>query len=166
MTMPRPLSPTVLSRPLTTPPAFVTLASRLGRQLHPPDSLSQTPLRVPAFTHKPPRSSAPLTAPPSLKTAGLRSHAAARVQPLVTRRHTLQLVQQPPPVVRQHLAVLDALLRPVLIPARDVVLRRLEVAQLVAQALLDEDGAVVLRYDGFFVLTTNVSNQLEAKGGS
>lgn len=44
-----------------------------------------------------------------------------------------------------------------MVPARDVVLRGLEGDELVAEALLDEDGAVVLVDDGFLVLFFPVS---------
>lgn len=63
---------------------------------------------------------------------------------LLAKRHPLQLIQQAAPVVRQHLGVLDPLAGPVLVPAANVVLRRLEREKLVADALLYEDAAVVL----------------------
>lgn len=66
--------------------------------------------------------------------------------------HALQLIQQTAPVVGQHLGVLDSLARPVLVPAADVVLRRLERDELVADALLDENGPVVLLNNRFLVL--------------
>lgn len=135
VTMPFP-PPTTLPTPL--PPR--------GLPLHPPNRLPQTPLRVrpvpPSFTHEPPRRPPSLllfpagTTPrastlcPRTTTPGLTpSHTSRRR--LVTRRHPLQLVQQPPPVISQQLGELDPLLRPVLVPPRDMVLRRLEVYQLV-----------------------------------
>lgn len=71
---------------------------------------------------------------------------------LITKRHTIKLIEQPPPVIREHLRVLDALLGPILVPAADMVLGLLEEDELVADALLDEDRAVVLVHDGFLVL--------------
>lgn len=71
---------------------------------------------------------------------------------LVTQWHTLEFVEKPPPIVRQHLRVLDALLSPVLIPAGDVILCGLESDKLVTDTLLDENRAVMLIDDGFFVL--------------
>lgn len=71
---------------------------------------------------------------------------------LLPQRHALELIQQPAPVVCQHLGVLDALARPVLIPPADVVLRRLECDELISQALLDKDAAVVLLNNRLLVL--------------
>lgn len=76
----------------------------------------------------------------------------ATIQHLVSQGYALKLVEEPAPVIRQHLRVLDALLGPVLVPPRDVVLSGLEGDELVADALLDEDGAVVLVDDGLLVL--------------
>lgn len=70
----------------------------------------------------------------------------------VAERHAFKLVEKATPVVGQHLRVLDAFLGPVLVPAGDVKLGGLEVDELVADALLDEYGAVVLVDDGFLVL--------------
>jgi hypothetical protein len=75
-----------------------------------------------------------------------------RIIILFPERHALQLVEQSPPVVSQHLRVLDAFLGPVLVPAADVVLRLLEEDELVADALTDEHGTVVLVYDAFLIL--------------
>lgn len=85
----------------------------------------------------------------------MEAAAAVEVLPgraLVAEGHALELVKEAAPVVRQHLRVLDALLRPVLVPPADVVLRLLEVDQLVPHALLDEHRPVVLCHDRFFVL--------------
>ena len=86
--------------------------------------------------------------------AGAQATAAVSGPPggLVAERHAIQLVEQAAPVVGQHFAVLDALLGPVLVPARDVVLRLLEVDELVADALAHKHGAVVLVHDALFVL--------------
>lgn len=69
-----------------------------------------------------------------------------------TEGHALEPVQEPTPVVCQHLRVLDALLSPVLVPTGDVVLRRLERDELVTKAFFDEHGPIVLVDDGFLVL--------------
>lgn len=71
---------------------------------------------------------------------------------LVTERHALELVEQLTPVVSEELRVLGSLLRPILVPAGNVVLAGLEVNELIPDALLDEDGPVVLVDDGLFVL--------------
>lgn len=98
----------------------------------------------------------PPRSPPSPATRSTTPPPAHPAHPSnrssLPQRHPLQLIHQPPPVIREHLGVLDPLLRPVLAPPRHVVLRRLEVAQLVADALLYEDGAVVLADDALFVL--------------
>lgn len=88
-----------------------------------------------------------MRSPPALLDVCLLSFGG-----LVTQRHALELVEKPPPVVGQHLRVLDALLGPILVPAGHVVLRGLEGNELIADTLFDEDGAVVLVDDGFFVL--------------
>ena len=72
--------------------------------------------------------------------------------PLVSEGHALELVEESSPVVREHLRVLDPLLRPVLVPPADLILRLLEVDQLVPKALLDEHGPVVLVDDRLLVL--------------
>ena len=71
----------------------------------------------------------------------------ARRDVLVTQGHALELVQETAPVVRQHLGVLDSFPCPVLIPAADVVLRRLESDELVSDTLLDKDRPVMLLDD-------------------
>lgn len=148
MAVSRPPTPTGIPRSLAAP------RRRARRPMHPPHGLPQTPLRVSTLAHKFPRRASLAPTLPSAGPASDRAATAARQwRLLVARRHTLQLVQQTPPVIGQHLAVLDALLRPVLVPARDVVLRRLEVHQLITEALLDEDGPVVLCDDGFLVLS-------------
>lgn len=70
----------------------------------------------------------------------------------VPQRHPLDLLPERAPVVRGELGVLDALLAPVLVRARDVEERVLEVKQLVADALADEDAPCVLRHDGLLIL--------------
>jgi hypothetical protein len=70
----------------------------------------------------------------------------------VPKRHALQLIQQPSPIISQHLGVLDPFSRPVLVPATDVVLCRLESDELVADALLDKNGPIVLLNNGLLVL--------------
>lgn len=74
---------------------------------------------------------------------------------LVPERHALQVIQQTPPVVGEHLGILDPLLRPVLVPPRHVVLRVLKVNKLVAETLLDEHGPVVLVDNRLLVLHTS-----------
>ena len=69
-----------------------------------------------------------------------------------TQGHALEAVHEAAPVVGQHLGVLDALLGPVLVPARHIILGVLEVNKLVANALLNEDRSVVLVDDRFLVL--------------
>jgi hypothetical protein len=69
-----------------------------------------------------------------------------------TQGHALEAIHESTPVVSQHLCVLNALLGPVLVPARHIILGVLEVYKLVADALLDEDGPVVLVDDRFLVL--------------
>lgn len=83
------------------------------------------------------------------------THHAAR--PLITQRHPFDGVDASTPIVRLEFRVLDPLLRPVLVEARDAVLAVLEVQQFVAQALDDEDAAGVLGDDGLFVLHRAVS---------
>lgn len=63
---------------------------------------------------------------------------------LVARRHALELLEQATPVLGKELDIFDALGGPVLVPAGHVVLRLLEVYQLVADRLAYEDGARVL----------------------
>lgn len=76
---------------------------------------------------------------------------------LVAERHAFQVVQQAPPVISEHLRILHTLLRPVLIPPRDVILSVLEMNQLIAKTFLDEYRAVVLVDNGFLVLLRCVS---------
>ncbi len=71
---------------------------------------------------------------------------------LFAQGHSFQLVQQSPPVIRQQLSILDPFLCPILVPPRNVVLRALEGDELVADALLDKYGVVVLLHDRFLVL--------------
>lgn len=114
--------------------------------------------RLPGFLHATIRlqSQSPSPSPSPSKHTSLarnRSSPSQRaVGRLLTQRHAVKLVEQSAPVVGQHLGVLDPLLRPVLVPTRHMVLGVLEVDELVADALLDEDGPVVLVYDGFLVL--------------
>jgi hypothetical protein len=63
---------------------------------------------------------------------------------LVSKGHAFQLIEKPPPVVCQHLRVFDPLLRPVLVPPANVILRLLKVHKFVPDAFLDEDGPIVL----------------------
>lgn len=147
MAVSHPPTPAGIPRSLAAP------RHRTHRPMHPPHGLLQTPLRVSTLAYKFPwRASLGPTLPSAGPASDRAAVAARQWSLLVARRHTLQLVQQTPPVIGQHLAVLDALLRPVLVPARNVVLRRLEIHQFVAQALLDEDRPVVLCDDGFLVL--------------
>jgi hypothetical protein len=71
---------------------------------------------------------------------------------LLAQRHAVKLIKQSSPVISQHLAVLDPLLGPVLVPAADVVLCLLEVKQLVPDTLADENGAIVLLDNALLVL--------------
>lgn len=73
---------------------------------------------------------------------------------LLAQRHSLDLFAKRPPVVRLELRILDTLLAPVLMQLAGVILRVLEVEQLVADALLDEDAAGVLLHDRLLVLHT------------
>lgn len=70
----------------------------------------------------------------------------------VAQGHALELVHEATPVVGQHLGVLDPLGGPVLAPAADAVLRRLEGDELVPETLAHEDGSVVLLDDRLLVL--------------
>lgn len=79
--------------------------------------------------------------------------------------HPLNLTHRTPPILRQQLAVLDPLARPVLERLTNGELRMLEEQQLVANALFDEDGAVVRLDDGFFILLF-VSNTLLIERGN
>lgn len=88
----------------------------------------------------------------SVRIATDESRRAWSPDELITKRHALECVQEPPPIVCQHLRILHALLGPILTPAGDVILRGLEGDELVTDALLDKDGAVVLVDDRFFVL--------------
>lgn len=56
------------------------------------------------------------------------------------------------PIIRLQLAILDPLLRPLLVPPADAVLAGLEVPELVVDAFFDEDAAGVLGYYAFLVL--------------
>ena len=67
-------------------------------------------------------------------------------------RHALELVIELPPVICLQLRVFHPLLRPVLVPPADLVLRVLEVRQFVTQALLDEYTARMLRNNRLLVL--------------
>lgn len=72
---------------------------------------------------------------------------------LVAQRHALELIQESTPVFGQHLCVLYTLSSPVLVPSTDMVLCRLEGDEFVADAFLDENGAIMLLNNGFFVLS-------------
>ena len=80
------------------------------------------------------------------------SSPAAPGESSVTKWHALKAIEQAAPVVGKHLRVLDPLLGPILVPARDIVLGVLEVDKLVAETFLDKDRPVVLIDNGFFVL--------------
>ena len=90
-------------------------------------------------------------------------HHTAR--PLIAQRHALNGIHAPAPIIRQQLRVLDPLLRPVLVQARDAVLAVLEIQQFVAQALEDEDAAGVLGDDGLFVLYEKLSGRSSRASG-
>lgn len=71
---------------------------------------------------------------------------------LVRSWHTLHLLTQRPPVIRLQFCILDALLAPLLVQSRDVVLALLEEEQFVTDAFLDEDAASVLLDNRFLIL--------------
>lgn len=123
-----------------------------------PPRESSDPRYIPLKTKSPPDFS-PSCAPKSpLVSVAVVSNPKTVCRPvtlwraLVAQRHALELIEQPSPVVSKHLCVLDSLSSPVLVPAADVVLRRLERDQFVADALLDKDGTVMLLDNGFLVL--------------
>ena len=80
----------------------------------------------------------PSTPPSVINRLSLRVAAAAGRR-LVSKRHPLKVIQQTSPVVSQHLAVLDPLLSPVLVPSRYIVLSVLEVRKLVSETLFDKN---------------------------
>lgn len=71
---------------------------------------------------------------------------------LICGRHALDLLTERSPIVGLQLRILDALLAPLLVQPRDVVLALLEEKKLITDALLDENAAGMLLHDGFFVL--------------
>ena len=64
----------------------------------------------------------------------------------------LDLLTQPPPIIRLQLGILDTLLAPILMCTTDMVLTLLEVDKFVSDAFFDEDAAGVLVDNGLFVL--------------
>lgn len=66
---------------------------------------------------------------------------------LLPRRHPLHFITQSPPVIRLQLRIFDSLLTPVLVQTTDMVLARLEMDELVTNALLDEHAARMLLHD-------------------
>ena len=68
------------------------------------------------------------------------------------QRHSLQLLAECSPIVGLQLSVLDPFLTPVHMQLADVILRLLEVNNLVANALLDENTSCVLCDDRLLVL--------------
>lgn len=66
---------------------------------------------------------------------------------LIPNWHALQLFMQLLPVVGLQFGIFHEFLSPVLVPAADVVLRLLEVNELVSYALFNEDVSSVLSHD-------------------
>jgi hypothetical protein len=72
---------------------------------------------------------------------------------LLAKRHTLKLLVQLLPVVGLQFRVFDPFLRPILVPTTHMVLRGLEVDELVSNAFLDENASSVLVDYRFLVLS-------------
>lgn len=70
----------------------------------------------------------------------------------VAQGHTFDLLAESAPVVGLELAILDALLTPVLVQTADMEHGGLEECDFVTEAFLDEDPARVLVDDGLLVL--------------
>jgi hypothetical protein len=71
---------------------------------------------------------------------------------LLAQRHHLNGLHKPSPAICLQLRILDPLLRPILVQPGNHVLAILEVIKFVADALLDEDTAGMLRNNRLFVL--------------
>ena len=69
----------------------------------------------------------------------------------------LNLIPQPPPIIRLQFRILDALLTPILMHTTDMILRALEVVEFVADAFFDEDATGVLVCYRLFVLFCGIS---------
>ena len=70
----------------------------------------------------------------------------------VPQRHMLDILVEPPPIVRLELRILDALLAPILMQSTHLILRVLEIDQLIANTFHDEYTSGVLVDDGLLVL--------------
>lgn len=83
---------------------------------------------------------------PTHKTVWVRSPLLA-FRRLVTVGHALDLVAEISPVVCLQLGIFDPLLAPILMQAADMILALLEVGELVADALLDENAPGMLLHN-------------------
>lgn len=70
----------------------------------------------------------------------------------IAQRHSIQLLVEGSPVLCRELGILDTLLAPLLVCAADVVLRVLEVHNLIANALLYENSSSMLVDNRLLVL--------------
>lgn len=70
----------------------------------------------------------------------------------LSQRHGLSLLLQLFPIIRLQLRVLNPFLRPILTEATNMILRRLEVDEFVADTLLHEDTTGMLGNDRLLVL--------------
>ena len=90
---------------------------------------------------------------PRILKAGERNRERnSKSRPLLSRRHSLDLIAESPPIVRLQLGVLDSFLAPILVQAADMVLALLEMSQFITDAFLNEHAPSVLLHDRLFVL--------------
>jgi hypothetical protein len=85
---------------------------------------------------------------PRILKAGERNRERnSKSRPLLSRRHSLDLIAEAPPIVGLQLGVFDSLLAPVLMQTADVILALLEVGKFITSTLLNEHPARVLLHD-------------------
>ena len=71
---------------------------------------------------------------------------------LVAQRHMLNLLVEPSPIIGLELRIFDAFLAPILMQSTHLILRLLEIDQLIANAFHNEHASSMLIDDGLLVL--------------